>query len=146
MHLYKNTYRNDTTRLQGYDYAAAGLYFVTICTADRRWFFGEVRCGIMGLSDIGAVAHRYWNEIPDHFAHAAVDAFIVMPDHVHGILVLQGPGTGDDPGDGDALVRPVGSVGGSVGSVGEPVGSVGGTFHETSPTGAKTEHKTTPAP
>jgi len=95
MPRYKNKYRNDTIRLRGYDYGSAGLYFVTICTADRAWFFGEVRRGIMGLSGIGAVAHRYWNEIPDHFGHAAVDAFIVMPDHVHGILVLQGRGPGD---------------------------------------------------
>jgi len=114
MPRYKNKYRNDTIRLRGYDYGSAGLYFVTICTADRAWFFGEVRRGIMGLSGIGAVAHRYWNEIPDHFGHAAVDAFIVMPDHVHGILVLQGRG----PGDGNAMVGPGDGV---------------GTFHETSP-------------
>ena len=121
MPLYRNKYRNETIRLRGYDYGLAGLYFVTICTADRRWFFGEVRRGIMGLSDIGAVAHRCWNEIPNHFDHAAVDAFIVMPDHVHGILVLQGQGTGAAPGDGDTLVGPVG-----------PVGPVVGTFHDTS--------------
>ncbi|NBB86763.1 MAG: hypothetical protein GVY12_11185 [Bacteroidetes bacterium] len=117
MRLYKNKYRNDSLRLRGYDYTSAGLYFVTICTAGRAWFFGEVRRGIMGLSGIGAVAHRYWNEIPDHFDHAAMDAFIVMPDHVHGILVLQGPGTGSAPGDGDTLVGAVGPV---------------GTFHDTS--------------
>lgn len=65
-----------------------GAYFVTICTRDRIPHFGEIRGGVMGLSMIGDIAHRYWQEIPDHFPHVTLDEWIVMPNHMHGIVVI----------------------------------------------------------
>lgn len=83
-------------RLAGYDYAAAGWYFVTICTAKRQPVFGEIRAGVMGLSEVGCVAHAYWAAILDHAPHVRLDAFIVMPNHVHGLIgVLPRSSDGD---------------------------------------------------
>jgi hypothetical protein len=75
-------------RLAGYDYAQAGAYFVTICAGGRNCLFGEIIDGEMQLNDAGRVATRCWNEIPAHFHHAALDEFVVMPNHVHGIIFI----------------------------------------------------------
>ena len=91
MRRYKDTYRIETTRLSGYDYASAGWYHVVICTKDRARVFGTVRGGIMGLSRVGAVAHRFCAAIPDHSDRAVVDAFVVMPNHVHAIVGIRSP-------------------------------------------------------
>jgi putative transposase len=74
--------------LRGYDYGQPGSYFVTICTKDQDYFFGEVRGGVMGLNDLGCIAHACWAEIPDHFPRVEMDAFIVMPNHVHALIAL----------------------------------------------------------
>ena len=73
-------------RLRGHDYARPGLYFVTLCTADRRPLFGTVVNGRMALNDAGRAAAACWREIPCHFPNTALDEWIVMPDHLHGIL------------------------------------------------------------
>lgn len=75
-------------RLRGYDYRNGGMYFVTICTKNRERIFGEIRNNIIGLSDIGCIIHQCWNEIPQHFPYVELDTFIVMPNHVHGILYM----------------------------------------------------------
>lgn len=85
---FNDRYRAETTRLRGYDYASAGWYHVVICTKDRVCHFGEVRSGVVGLSKVGCAAHRFCREIPDHTDRAVVDAFIVMPNHVHAIIGL----------------------------------------------------------
>jgi REP element-mobilizing transposase RayT len=77
-------------RLKGYDYAQAGVYFVTICVQERACVFGEVENGEVRLSEIGEVAAACWEAIPGHFPDVDLDAFVVMPNHVHGILVLTG--------------------------------------------------------
>jgi len=79
-------------RLRGYDYTKPGAYFLTICTADRAPLFGEVVDGIVHHSSLGGVASAFWSDIGIHFPFVTVDAFIVMPDHVHGILVFNGDG------------------------------------------------------
>jgi REP element-mobilizing transposase RayT len=86
-------------RLAGHDYAAPGWTFVTICTAGRQPSFGEVRHGVMGMSDAGCVAHAYWGAIPDHVAGVRLGAFVVMPNHVHGLIhrVPADPATTTDP-------------------------------------------------
>ena len=81
-------YRVESSRLRGWDYAAAGYYFVTICTRDRECFFGNVVGDVMCLSAIGQVAQQLWAEIPSHFKHVSLDEYVVMPNHLHGILVL----------------------------------------------------------
>ncbi len=75
-------------RLKDYDYSQAGAYFVTIVTQNRECVLGEAADGDMKLSPIGQTAYDFWQEIPRHFANADVDEFIVMPNHIHGILVI----------------------------------------------------------
>ena len=75
-------------RLPWYDYASGGAYFVTIVTYGRACIFGQVVDGKMRRNAIGDVVHDTWHEIPDHSPHIVMDAFVVMPNHVHGVLVL----------------------------------------------------------
>jgi putative transposase len=84
-------------RLQGYDYAQAGAYFVTICTQDRECLFGKVVNGEMVLNDAGRMVQAVWDGLPGRFPFIELDQFCVMPNHVHGIIVLTGrrPGSCD---------------------------------------------------
>ena len=91
MTRYYRGYRTTSVRLDGWDYRQPAWYFLTICTKNRVCFFGNVRRGIVGLSRIGCVAHRFWAGIPDHFDHVRLDAFVVMPNHVHGLIGLMSP-------------------------------------------------------
>ena len=79
-------------RLPGYDYSAQGYYFVTICTKDRERFFGQVVQERMILSAIGEIAERFWLEIPARFPNIQLDAWVIMPNHIHGILVIEAQG------------------------------------------------------
>lgn len=88
MKLYKNKYRIPSSRAQWWDYAANGWYFVTICTHNRECFFGKVVGGEMRLSGIGEIAQACWMDIPKHFPFVQLDAFVVMPNHVHGIVAI----------------------------------------------------------
>jgi len=75
-------------RLQGYDYSQPGIYFITICTKNHECLFGEILNGEMRLNDFGKIAHQCWLEIPNHFPHIQLDEFVIMPDHIHGIIIL----------------------------------------------------------
>ncbi len=75
-------------RLKGYDYSTAGAYFVTICTYRRECFLGEITDGEMRLSDAGRMVHLIWEQLPDHYPYIKLDAFVIMPNHVHGIVIL----------------------------------------------------------
>ena len=88
MSLYKNKYRIESSRLKKWDYSAPGHYFITICTKDRKCLFGNVTRGKMILSEMGKIAEQYWREIPDHFNHVKLDEFVVMPNHIHGIITI----------------------------------------------------------
>lgn len=85
---FHDKYRVQSTRLEGFDYRNEGLYFVTICTADREKYFGECTNDEMHLNDTGIVAQKYWVEIPNHFPNVSLDKFIVMPNHLHGIICI----------------------------------------------------------
>jgi putative transposase len=85
---YKGKYRIDSTRLPAWSYISNAGYFVTICTDGKKCFFGEVVQGEMQLSPIGEIAHKLWHEIPNHFSNCQIDSFCVMPNHIHGILVI----------------------------------------------------------
>lgn len=76
-------------RLKDYDYAEEGAYFVTICTWNREFLFGEIQHGEVVLSKIGKIVQDYWLEIPKHFENVRLDEFVVMPNHIHGIIVLE---------------------------------------------------------
>ena len=79
-------------RLPEYDYAQAGAYFVTTCVQERKCLLGEIADGKMQLSDIGRVVEECWSAIPEHFGHVRLDVFVVMPNHIHGILSITGVG------------------------------------------------------
>lgn len=92
MTLFKGKYRIETVRLRGWDYSSAGWYVVTICTRNRQMFFGAVENGVVRLSPIGEIARDYWVQIPQHTtANVAIDTFVVMPNHIHGIVVILEP-------------------------------------------------------
>ncbi len=78
-----------SNRLKGYDYASKGLYFITMCAADKYPFWGEVKNGVMHLNEAGKIADRCWREIPRHFPHVGVISYVVMPDHVHGLIEIK---------------------------------------------------------
>jgi putative transposase len=85
---FRNKYRIPSARLQSWDYRWAGAYFITICTRNRQHYFGEIANGEMQWSPVGIIADILWHEIPHHARNAGLDAFVVMPNHVHGILIL----------------------------------------------------------
>jgi REP element-mobilizing transposase RayT len=88
MTKYRNKYRVESTRLQTWDYGWNAAYFITICTKNRKHFFGEVHNGKMNLSEMGILANKFWFEIPEHFPFVNLDSFVVMPNHIHGIIVI----------------------------------------------------------
>jgi REP element-mobilizing transposase RayT len=88
MDKFKSKYRIPSTRLQNWNYGWNGKYFVTICTYGREWFFGKIQNSEMILSEIGYMASHYWYSIPEHFPFVILDAFVVMPNHIHGIIII----------------------------------------------------------
>ena len=94
-----------TVRLRGYDYASAGMYFVTICTLNRALWFGEIANAKMHLNPIGQIVDETWAAMFRFFDNA--NTWIVMPNHLHGIIVIE-----DSIGDvvaGKSLGRLVGA-------------------------------------
>jgi putative transposase len=87
-------------RLPGYDYSQAGAYYVTIVTYHRDPLFGEIVNEETVLSNIGQIAGECWRAIPDHFPFVELGAYVIMPNHVHGIVVIT------DQRRGAALLRP----------------------------------------
>ncbi|MBN1398477.1 MAG: transposase [Bacteroidetes bacterium] len=75
-------------RLKDYDYSHAGEYFITICTYDRECIFGDVIRGEMRLSQLGEVVRDTWYDLPNHNRGIELDAFVVMPNHIHGIIII----------------------------------------------------------
>ncbi len=89
--------RRRSIRLPGYDYSRAGAYFVTICTRGRECLFGDVVDDRMCLTDAGRIVQETWERLPEHYPHVELDSFVVMPNHVHGIIVIRGVGAGFKP-------------------------------------------------
>jgi putative transposase len=75
-------------RLNGYDYSQDGAYFITVCTHNREFLFGGIVDGKMAMNNAGRMAKKCWFDIPIHFPHVALDTFIIMPNHIHGVLVI----------------------------------------------------------
>ena len=95
-----------STRLRTHDYWSEGPYFVTLCTQGRVCLFGEVQDGVLSPSAAGRMVGEAWQEIPKVCAGVVTDAFVVMPNHVHGILYLDQapPGDGQEPYEGTSNV------------------------------------------
>lgn len=87
--LYRNKYRIPSARLPNWDYRRSGWYFVTVVTFRRKPVFGFIKDGTVHFTPYGRMANDCWRQIPQRFAHVHVDEFVVMPDHVHGILALK---------------------------------------------------------
>ncbi|AFK04297.1 hypothetical protein Emtol_3164 [Emticicia oligotrophica DSM 17448] len=88
---FKNKYRIASARASWWDYGWNGAYFITICTKNMDHFFGEIENGQMRLSKIGILADVFWHEIKNHTENIELGTFVVMPNHIHGILVLDKP-------------------------------------------------------
>ena len=88
---FKNKYRITSARLSNWDYSSNASYFITICTANREHYFGTIINKKMQLSPIGKFACKSWKDIPNHFPHFYLDEFVVMPNHVHGIVMIEKP-------------------------------------------------------
>ena len=86
--LFRNRYRIPSARLSGWGYDTAGWYFITIKTRNNYPFFGRIENGTMKLSEIGCAAKDCWECIPGHFPDVQLDSFIIMPDHIHGIIII----------------------------------------------------------
>jgi REP element-mobilizing transposase RayT len=116
-------------RYDGYDYTLPGAYFVTLLCYGRQCLFGEIRENSIDLSQIGILVSRFWLRIPNHFELASLDEFILMPNHIHGIIwIHEADGKGkafakfnldlDEPTSANALpLRQVGSKSGSLSSI-----------------------------
>ena len=86
--MHTNRPNRQSTRLRGYDYSQNGAYFITICSYRRECLFGEIIAGQMRLNEAGQVVADCWQQIPQHHPHDTIDQFIVMPNHLHGILLF----------------------------------------------------------
>lgn len=92
-------------RIPGYDYSQPGAYFVTIVTHGRECLLGQILDGRMALSDAGRIVERTWFDLPNRYPGIRLDAFVVMPNHVHGIITLL-----DSTWKGSEIVRGFKSV------------------------------------
>lgn len=93
-------------RLRSHDYSGSGMYFITICTHNRECLFGNIAEGEMRLNDAGRLVASVWKGIPDRHSHVDMDEFVVMPDHMHGIIASC---------RGEPCVRPVIDIRGNPG-------------------------------
>jgi len=77
-----------TNRLKDYDYSQPWWYYITICTKDKIEWFGEIKKGKIKLNQYGEIAYQYWEDIPKHFPNVELNEYIIMPNHIHGIVIL----------------------------------------------------------
>jgi REP element-mobilizing transposase RayT len=84
----KKRWRDESLRLRNWDYGGNGSYFITLNTKDRRRYFGQISDQKMILSEIGNLALNFWKEIPGHFPFVELGEFVIMPDHIHGVLFI----------------------------------------------------------
>ncbi len=108
---FRKKYRSDSFRLQTWNYGWDAAYFITICTKNRECYFGDVVDGVMELSPVGMIANDLWYEIVDHAKHVQLGNFVVMPNHIHGIIILDGYDPGDSAGSDKHPVDPAIGVG-----------------------------------
>ena len=92
-----NIHQRRSIRLKGYDYSQAGLYFITICCQDRIYRFGNVVNGEMILNEYGQIAYDEWLKTPEVRPNVQLGEFIIMPNHIHGIIQLLGRGESHSP-------------------------------------------------
>jgi putative transposase len=100
MEKYNGKYRIKSARCPVWDYCSRGAYFITICTKNRIQFFGDISNHKMILSAAGEIVQKNWKSILNHFPYVGLDAFVVMPNHFHGIIIIkQKPSKTFEPND-----------------------------------------------
>lgn len=97
-------HRRRSIRLPGYDYSQEGGYFVTLCASGRACLFGGIIAGEMQLNTIGQMAEKEWKRLERRFPHIELDEFVVMPNHVHGIIFIMGRGAADTGSDDSSAI------------------------------------------
>jgi putative transposase len=83
-----NRHERKPNRARGYDYATPGAYFITACTRNRVPLFGDIVDGVMTLNEFGWIVAEAWKDLPQHYPHIILDDFVIMPNHIHGIIWL----------------------------------------------------------
>ena len=101
--------RRKVIRLRGHDYSQPGAYFVTVCIRDKKPLLGDVTRHGVTLTDLGRCVETVWNTIPDHHPDVNLDEYVIMPDHMHGVILLGEANAGDGE-------RPPPTLGAVVGS------------------------------
>ena len=86
--LFKNKYRIESSRLKGYNYSTPGAYYVTIVTKNRKCLFGNIENNKMIYNEVGKIVDNFWSEIPIHFPYVNMDEYVIMPNHLHGIIFI----------------------------------------------------------
>lgn len=95
MEKFNDKYRIPSARAAFWDYGWNAAYFITICTQNRECWFGNVVDGKMNLSPFGHIANSCWHEIPNHFPFVELGGHIIMPNHVHGVVIINKQGEDD---------------------------------------------------
>ncbi|MDD5032092.1 MAG: transposase [Patescibacteria group bacterium] len=120
-------------RFKGYDYSQDGFYFVTICVNNKggrfqtRPYFGEIKSGKMILNNCGRIVEKCWFDLLNHYGNCKLDEFIIMPDHFHGIIIIDNAGVDVGVGVGTGFKPVRGTVGVGVGTGFKPVPTIGTT-------------------
>ena len=103
---YKELNRIDSARLKNYDYASSGMYFVTICINNKENILSSISMPVetphgaspqIKLTDIGKIVNEQWRNIPKHFRNTSIDEYIIMPNHIHGIIIIENNKTAHVP-------------------------------------------------
>jgi REP element-mobilizing transposase RayT len=87
----KNRPQRKLIRLQEFDYSMPWWYYVTICTKNMKCWFGKVKNGKMKLNTLGKCVESFWGNIPEHYLSVKMDYYVIMPNHFHGIIILNNP-------------------------------------------------------
>ena len=98
MTLFQNKYRVETTRLKGWDYSKNGYYFITVCIKNRICLLGDIIGDSMKLNEYGTIVNNCWFDLPNHYPNIKLDAFCIMPNHIHCIIEIDNGGTIVDSG------------------------------------------------
>ncbi len=88
---YKNKYKTDSIRLKNWDYSAKGFYFITIAVKNRENILGNIDNEKMILNEYGYIVKQFWEDLINHYDNIKLDAFVVMPNHFHGIIIIDTP-------------------------------------------------------
>ncbi len=90
-------YHRQSIRLEGYDYRQAGAYFITICVQNMECLLGDIMDGTMVLNHAGQMVKKWWLKLEQKYDNMVLDEYIIMPNHMHGIIVIQNNSVGADP-------------------------------------------------